>query len=92
MESRRLSELALGETAEVVAISRASRGAERRRFFDLGILPGAAVSVELISPGGDPTAYRVRDALIALRRDQADMILVKQSEYEASDREKHLAA
>jgi Fe2+ transport system protein FeoA len=28
------------------------------------------------SPGGDPTAYRVRDALIALREEQARLIRV----------------
>jgi Fe2+ transport system protein FeoA len=29
------------------------------------------------SPGGDPTAYRIRDALIALRSDQARQIRVR---------------
>jgi DtxR family Mn-dependent transcriptional regulator len=72
-----LSALAPGEAAEVVSISRSCRGAERRRFMDLGILPGTPITAEIQSPSGDPTAYRIRGALIALRRDQADMIHVR---------------
>lgn len=71
-----LSSLAVGERARVVGISAACRGAQRRRLLDLGVVPGTLVSSELVSPGGDPTAYRIRGALIALRKDQADVILV----------------
>ena len=69
-----LAQLPPGETASVVALSPACRGAERRRFMDLGILPGTKISAELRSPGGDPTAYNIRGALIALRREQANLI------------------
>lgn len=31
---------------------------------------------ELRSVAGDPTAYRIRGAMIALRRDQADLVYV----------------
>jgi DtxR family Mn-dependent transcriptional regulator len=73
----RLSALRPGEKGEVISISGSSRGSERRRFLDLGILPGTLVAAELESPSGDPTAYRVREALIALRKEQADMIRIK---------------
>jgi DtxR family Mn-dependent transcriptional regulator len=73
----RLSVLRPGEMGEVLFISNSSRGTERRRFLDLGFLPGTQISAELISPSGDPTAYRVRDALLALRKEQADMIRIK---------------
>jgi DtxR family Mn-dependent transcriptional regulator len=73
----RLSQLEPGERAEVIGISVACRGVERRRMLDLGILPGTVLAAELRSPGLDPTAYRVRGALIALRRDQADLIHVR---------------
>jgi DtxR family Mn-dependent transcriptional regulator len=76
----RLTCLQPGETAEVVGISRACRGPERRRFMDLGILPGTKIMAEMRSPGGDPTAYIIRDALIALRREQANLIKVKKLE------------
>lgn len=71
-----LSALRLGEQAEVVGISPRCRGPERRRFMDLGILPGTLVTAELASPSGDPIAYCIRDALIALRKEQADLIHV----------------
>lgn len=73
-----LSKLRPGQQAKVVAISPRCRGPERRRLMDLGILPGAVVTAEMVSPGGDPTAYRIRDALIALRREQAQLIRVTQ--------------
>lgn len=69
-----LSTLKLGEKATVAGISPACRGLERRRFMDLGILPGTHIEVDLSSPSGDPMAYRVRGALIALRHEQANMI------------------
>ncbi len=72
-----LHSLRMGEEARVVAVSRACRGPERRRLMDLGILPGAHIEVAMPSPLNDPVAYRVRDTLIALRKDQAQMILIE---------------
>ena len=72
-----LSHLQPGESAVVLSISPVCRGLDRQRLLDLGLLPGTKVSVELIGPGGDPKAYRIRGALIALRDDQADRILVE---------------
>jgi DtxR family Mn-dependent transcriptional regulator len=72
-----LSTLVPGQQARVVRLSPAFRGAERRRMLDLGIVPGTVVQAEMKSPSGDPTAYRVRGALIALRREQADLIYVE---------------
>ena len=63
-----------GEKGAVVRISPRCRGSERRRLMDLGLLPGTIVEAELVSPGGDPTAYRVRGAVIALRKEQAQFI------------------
>lgn len=77
--SEKLSRLEPGESAEVLAVSRACRGLERRRLMDLGILPGTRIEAVLRSPAGDPTAYRVRGATIALRRQQADLIRVRRN-------------
>jgi ferrous iron transport protein A len=46
-------------------------------MMDLGILPGTVIEAEMTSPGRDPTAYRVRGALIALREEQASMIRIE---------------
>jgi DtxR family Mn-dependent transcriptional regulator len=72
-----LSSLNTGEEAEVTGISRACRGPQRRRLMDLGIVPGTLISMAMTSAGGDPRAYYVRGAMIALRDDQAEFIHVK---------------
>ena len=66
-----------GQTVRVVRISRACQGSQRRRLLDLGLVPGTAVTPELTSAAGDPTAYRIRGALIALRRTQAGLIWIE---------------
>lgn len=73
---RTLADLPVGAEARVVALDPRCRGAERRRLMDLGLLPGAVVSSELSGPFADPSAYRVRDTLLALRRDQARHVRV----------------
>ena len=76
-----LTLLKLREKGKVVHISPACRGLERRRLLDLGIVPGTEIQVEMRSPSGDPTAYRIRGATIALRREQASQIhIAKQME------------
>jgi len=72
-----LNALRPGDDGRVLGISRRCRGAERRRLLDLGVLPGTVIRAEMRSPNGDPTAYRVRDALIALRAEQADFIRIE---------------
>ena len=71
-----LSGLKPGETANVLNISPRIRGVERRRLMDLGFLPGTTIENEMTSAGGDPVAYRVRGAVIALRKSQAELINV----------------
>ena len=66
-----------GEEVQVSSISRACRGQQRRRMMDLGIVPGTIVVAEMESFSGDPIAYRVRGALVALRREQAEQIFVR---------------
>ena len=51
-----------------------------RRITELGLLPGTRISCELVSPAGDPAAYRVRGALIALRAQDARSISVTPAE------------
>jgi ferrous iron transport protein A len=67
-----LADAPLGAHVRIITIH--NQGAERRRLYDLGLTPGTVVQVETRSPLGDPTAYRVRDALIALRVEQACQI------------------
>jgi DtxR family Mn-dependent transcriptional regulator len=74
-----LSLLKPGQEGRVVYFSPRIRGVERHRLMDLGLLPGTAIRVEMASAGGDPVAYRIRGALIALRKVQTDQIYVSSS-------------
>jgi len=80
VEEEFLSGLRPGQRAKVLGLSPACRGAERRRLLDLGFVAGTAVEVEMVSPAGDPTAYRVRGTVIALRREQAGLIRIAMEE------------
>ena len=80
-----LSELPAGASAVVTAVG--AVGAARRRLLDLGLAPGARVDCVGAAPSGDPRAYRVHGAVLALRRRDAAEIRVRPSERG----EKHIA-
>ena len=64
-----LAETEVGETVRVVSLL--AEGRMRRRLADLGLIPGAEVSCLGRSPLGDPSAYLIRGAVIAIRRRDA---------------------
>jgi DtxR family Mn-dependent transcriptional regulator len=80
LETHNLAELQPGQQARVLGLAPACRGAERRRLLDLGFVPGTVVQVEMVSPAGDPVAYRLRDSVVALRRQQAALIRIRPEE------------
>lgn len=69
-----LSGLALGKHAYISRVG--GRPDMAQRLTQLGFLPGTRVECELISPAGDPAAYRVRGALIALRAGDSGAVMV----------------
>ena len=71
-----LADLEVGGRARVIGILPTCQGPPRRRLLDLGLVPGTSVEAEMSSAAGDPTAYRIRGALIALRSEQAELIQV----------------
>lgn len=70
-----LDRLPVGRRATVAAL--ATPPGQRRRMLDLGFVPGAAVTPVQESPWGDPVAYAVCGAVIALRRADARLIAVR---------------
>ncbi len=75
--SETLASLRPGESADVVRLSPACRGIERRRLMDLGIVPGTRIELERRGLTGGLSAYRVRGTVIGLREEQARMIGVE---------------
>lgn len=76
----RLWNLRDGQRAEVVDLDPECRGFSRRRLMDLGLTPGTQVEAALTNTFGDPRAFRVRGALIALRKQQAELIWVRRTD------------
>jgi ferrous iron transport protein A len=69
-----LTQLHPGEQATVVNLS--AEGGMRRRLQDLGLIEGSKVTCVECSPLGDPTAYEICGAVIALRRENSDTVHV----------------
>jgi len=70
-----LDSLPVGRPGIVTEIRAA--GAMGRRLTDLGMIVGTEVCRVHRSPFGDPSAYRIRGAVIALRRSTAGEIMVR---------------
>lgn len=69
-----LSNLSIGEEGVVDAL--VCNSAIRRRFLDIGLIPGTEVLCYGRSPLGDPKAYLIRGKVIAIRREDAEGILL----------------
>ena len=69
-----LNRLPMGVKASVVSLN--ASGPARRRMLDLGVIGGTEIEPLYRSPSGNPVAYRIRGAVIALRSDVSDKILV----------------
>lgn len=50
----------------------------RRRLQDLGLINGTKVECISKSPMGDPTAFLIRRAVIALRKEDACQVYIKE--------------
>ena len=79
-----LSALPEGESAYVTEVS--AGPAMDRRLTDLGLVRDTRVTCVLKSPSGDPCAYLIRGALIALRRADADGVELERQAQEAPAR------
>ena len=75
-----LRDLRPGDIGRVVGVSPACQGSQRRRLLDLGVVKGTEITAELVSAAGDPVAYRIRGAVIALRGEQAEWIRIERVE------------
>lgn len=72
----RLTSLKKREVAEIIGIDQCEDNIYQR-LLDLGFVKGTKVTIESISPLGDPIAYCVYNTQIALRCNEAKYILIK---------------
>ena len=74
---RRLGDLRKGESGCIVQVGCGAPDEMISRLLEMGLLEGSRVEVLHEAPfGGDPVAVRVRGALIALRRCEANLVEV----------------
>lgn len=74
-EKRTLDQVRINEKVKVEKIN--TEDNIKRRLLDMGMIEGTTIECVLQSPLKDPVAYYVRGTLIALRKEDAKKIIVK---------------
>ena len=67
-----LRDLRTGQSARVTAVG--GEGALRQHFLDMGVIPGAEVTLVKLAPMGDPMELRIRGYELTLRLADAEKI------------------
>ena len=61
-----LNKLKIGSKAKIIAIN--DKCSIKRRLLDIGFTPGSIILAYLESPFKDPIAYKIKNAIIAIRK------------------------
>lgn len=70
-----LNSLKVGECGQIKEIT--TTGTMRRRLLDIGLVEDTHVECLGRSPSGDPSAYLIRGAVIAIRSEDCKNILLR---------------
>lgn len=82
-----LKELSAGETAKITAVG--GNGSLRQHFLDMGVIPGAEVTVVKFAPMGDPVELEIHGYELTLRLADAEQITIEPIE-KRSDSHVHI--
>lgn len=74
METIPLTKLELNTSGFIKEIN--CKGSIKRRLLDLGLVPNTKIVPVLKSVTGDPIAYEVRNIILAIRKQDADKIMI----------------
>lgn len=80
-----LQELKEGESARIAFVG--GEGALRQHFLDMGLIPGAAVTVVRFAPMGDPVEVRLHGYELTLRLEDAGKIKVRKEKEQKPETE-----
>ena len=69
-----LKDLEVGQKAIVDKLE--IDGSINRRLLDIGLIPGSKIECIMKSPLGNPIAYMIKGAMIAIRKEDSDKIFV----------------
>ncbi|MBQ9881766.1 MAG: 50S ribosome-binding GTPase, partial [Synergistes sp.] len=83
-----LRDIAVGKTAKVTNVG--GQGALRQHFLDMGVIPGAEVTVVKLAPMGDPMELRIHGYELTLRLEDAAKIDVEPAEAGESVRQRNV--
>ena len=72
----RLAKLKIGSSAKVVRVIGDS--AVTKRLMEMGVIPGASITVIKTAPFGDPIEINVRGCHLAIRKSEAESIEVSE--------------
>ena len=75
VEPLSMDRLQEGQSARVICVD--AEPHMRRRLLDIGLIPDAEVICEGRSPAGDPAAYLIGGAVIALRAKDVSGVLLE---------------
>lgn len=75
MATKILSEFKIGESGAVKSVS--GEGRIRRRLFDMGVTPGAELTMRKKAPLGDPIEITIRGYELTLRKGEAACVEVE---------------
>lgn len=67
-----LNSLAPGQSAVIRTVG--GEGALRQHFLDMGVIPGAQITLVKFAPMGDPIEFRIHSYELTLRVDDAKQI------------------
>lgn len=70
-----LSDFTVGESGKIKAVT--GEGAIRRRLFDMGVTPGAELTMRKKAPLGDPIEITIRGYELTLRKSEASCVVIE---------------
>ena len=74
-QMKSLKDVAVGETVTVQKVQ--GEGPIQRRIMDMGIVKNTEIFVRKVAPFGDPVEVNVRGYELSLRKEDAELIIVK---------------
>jgi len=72
---KKLNTFVPGESGVVKQV--AATGAIRRRLFDMGVTPGAEITMRKVAPLGDPIEVTLRGYELTLRKSEAENVVME---------------
>ncbi len=72
---KKLSEFVVDESGKIASVT--GEGRIRRRLFDMGVTPGAELTMRKKAPLGDPIEITVRGYELTLRKTEAEFVEVE---------------